>query len=67
MVCGLMIVQGIKEKILSAIGKEPLPMHVIAKNAGICVTTASKYVYILQAEKLVDVKTYGNMKLVKRK
>jgi hypothetical protein len=60
-----MKIPDMKERILMSIGKEPTPIHQIAKNAGVCVTTASKYCYILQAEKKVEIKSFGNMKLVK--
>jgi len=49
------------------IGKEPVPIFEIAKKANTCITTTSKYIYILQAEKRVEVRSFGNMKLVKRK
>lgn len=62
-----MKIPSIKERILANIGKEPLPIYVVAKKTGICITTASKYIYILQAEKRVDIRSFGNMKLVKRK
>ncbi len=42
-------------------------MHKIAKQAGVCVTTASKYCYILQAEKRVEISSFGNMRMVKRR
>jgi len=61
------MVQDIKAKILSAATKEAVPLHVIAKKAGICLATASKYIYILQAENKVAIQSFGNMRLVRRK
>jgi len=57
----------IKEKILSSIGKEATPIYKVAKQAGVCVTTASKYCYVLQAEKRIEINSFGNMKLVRKK
>jgi hypothetical protein len=56
-----------KERILMCIGKEPTPIHIIAKKSGICITTTSKYIYILQAENKIAIQGFGNMKLVRRK
>ncbi len=57
----------LKERVLSAIGKEATPIYVVAKKAGTCVTTTSKYCYILQAEHKIVMTSFGNMKLVRRK
>lgn len=48
-------------------GKEATPIYKVAKQAGVCVTTASKYCYILQAENKITINSFGNMKLVKKK
>jgi DNA-binding IclR family transcriptional regulator len=55
-----------KERILSAVTKEATPIYKIAEQAGVCTTTASKYLYILQAEGKVVLSSFGNMKLVRR-
>lgn len=57
----------IKSRVLAAAGKEPSPIYKVAKQAGVCITTASKYCYILQAENRLEITRFGNMKLVKRK
>ena len=57
----------IKERIFSSINREAAPIHKVAKEAGVSVATASKYCYILQAEKKIDISSFGNMKLVKKK
>lgn len=57
----------VKSRILSSIGREAAPIHKVAKEAGVSLATASKYCYILQAEKKIDIASYGNMKLVRRK
>ncbi|HIG96722.1 MAG TPA: hypothetical protein HA230_00020 [Candidatus Aenigmarchaeota archaeon] len=56
----------LKERVLSSIGSDATPIYEVAKHAGVCVTTASKYCYILKAENKVDITIYGNMKLVRR-
>jgi len=58
---------GIKTKVYSSINRDAEPIHKIAKHAGVCVTTASKYCYILQAENKVAINSFGNMKLVRRR
>lgn len=58
---------GMKEKILMSVSKQPMPIIEIVKKAGVCTTAASKYIYILQAEGKVEVKSFGNMKLVKKR
>lgn len=57
----------LKSRIFSSIGREAAPIHKVAKQANVCVTTASKYCYILQAEKKIDIDSYGNMKLVRKR
>ena len=57
----------IKERIFSSINREATPIYKIAQSAGVSVATASKYCYILQAEKKIDISSFGNMKLVKKK
>lgn len=57
----------LKNRVLSSIGKEATPIYKIAGQAGVCVTTTSKYCYILQAENKVVITSFGNMKLVRRK
>ena len=56
----------VKSRIFSSIGRDATPIYKVAKEAGVCITTASKYCYILQAEKRVDINSFGNMKLVRR-
>ncbi|MBS3050669.1 MAG: hypothetical protein J4400_00780 [Candidatus Aenigmarchaeota archaeon] len=57
----------IKSRIFSSISREATPIYKVAQQANVCITTASKYCYILQAEKKIDISSYGNMKLVKKK
>lgn len=57
----------IKERIFSSISKGATPIYVVARQANVCTTTASKYCYILQAEKRVEISSFGNMKMVKKK
>lgn len=56
----------IKSRIFLSIGREATPIYKVAQQAQVCVTTASKYCYILQAEKRAEITSYGNMKLVRR-
>jgi len=60
-------VNDIKSRIFSSISREATPIYKVAQQANVCITTASKYCYILQAEKKIDISSYGNMKLVKKK
>ncbi len=57
----------IKDRVFSSVTREAVPIYKVARQAGVCVTTASKYCYILQAEKRVEITGFGNMKLVKRR
>ena len=57
----------VKSRILSSVSRDAAPIYKVAKQAGVSVTTASKYCYILQAEKRVEINSFGNMKLVKKK
>jgi len=57
----------IKERILSAVTKEAVPIYKVAAQAGVCTTTCSKYLYVLEAEGKVVLTSFGNMKLVRRK
>ena len=57
----------LKDRILAAVTKEAVPIYKVAQASGVCTTTCSKYLYVLQAEGLVVLASYGNMKLVKRK
>jgi hypothetical protein len=63
---GAVMPRDIKEIIFSAIGRDPVPIYVIANNAGVSVQTASKYCYILQAEGRILMQKFGNMNLVKK-
>jgi ribosomal protein S25 len=54
-----------REKILASLKKsKPLPIYQVAERTGICVSTASKYCHILQAEGKIKMVKFGNMKLV---
>lgn len=57
----------LKTRVSSALKREAVPIHVIAKEAGVSVATASKYCHILQAEKHAEITRFGNMKMVRRK
>lgn len=57
----------VKGRVHSALGKEPLPIKIIAGKCGLSVSTASKYCHILAAEGRAEIRKYGNMKLVRRK
>lgn len=57
----------LKIKVLSSVTKDAAPIYKVAKQAGVSVTTASKYCYILQAENRVSISSFGNMKLVRKK
>ncbi|HLC67474.1 MAG TPA: hypothetical protein VJI12_01195 [archaeon] len=57
----------IKERILSSVTKEAVPIYKVAVQAGVCTTTCSKYLYVLEAEGKVVLTSFGNMKLVRRK
>ena len=59
--------ESLKAKVLSSITRDAAPIYKVAKEAGVSITTASKYCYILQAENRVAISSYGNMKLVKKK
>ncbi len=57
----------IKAMVVSAVKREAVPIHIIAKEAGLSVQTTSKYCHILQAERKVEIEKFGNMKLVRRR
>ncbi len=57
----------LKAMVVSAVKKEAVPIHHIAKEVGLSVQTTSKYCHILQAERRVDIEKFGNMKLVRRR
>lgn len=57
----------LKEKVLSCIKREAVPIYVIAKEAALSVQTTSKYCHILLAEHKVEMAKLGNMKMVKRR
>lgn len=61
------MIEGLKERVFSAIRREAAPLHAVAKEAGLSVQTTSKYCHILVAEKRVEISRFGNMKMVKRK
>ncbi len=63
----IIMVLDLKRMVLASVGREPIPIHGIAKAAGLSVQTTSKYCHILAAEKKVEIDKFGNMKLVKRK
>jgi Mn-dependent DtxR family transcriptional regulator len=57
----------VKERIIEALRRihnEPISKREIARLLNVSPATASKYVDILQAEKRVEVKDYGNINLV---
>jgi predicted transcriptional regulator len=56
----------IKERILSILPNEPLPIYQVAKKVNLTVQTTSKYLHILQAEQKAKMTRFGNMKLVSR-
>mgnify|MGYP001568954002 FL=1 len=57
-----------KERILGVLKRrDKIPIHVVAKEAKLSVTTTSKYCYILQAENRIKMESFGNMKLVSRR
>jgi len=57
-----------KERILGVLKRrDKVPIYVVAKEAQLSITTASKYCYILQAENKVRIESFGNMKLVSRR
>lgn len=57
----------LKEKVLSCIKREAVPIYVIADEAEMSVQTTSKYCHILQAEHKIEITKFGNMKMVKRR
>ncbi len=57
----------LKSIVLSAVKKEAVPIHQIAKQVDMSVQTTSKYCHILEAENRVEITKFGNMKLVKRR
>lgn len=56
-----------KEKILSALGREPKPIYEVAERVGVSIQTTSKYLHILAAENKATMTAFGNMKLVARR
>lgn len=64
-----MINHSIKDSILFSLKKEDfgLPIQEIAKKIGASVQTTSKFCHILEAEKKVAIRKFGNMKLIKLK
>jgi len=55
-----------KELILGAVGKEAEPIYKVAEKANVSVQTASKYLYVLEAEGRIKMEKFGNMQLVRR-
>lgn len=56
-----------KKKILSSISSQPIPIKDVAQRVAMSSSTVSKYCHILEAEKKLEIRKFGNMKLVKRK
>lgn len=56
-----------KKKIISSLSSQSVPIKDVAQRVGMSSATVSKYCHILEAEKKVEIRKFGNMKLVKRK
>jgi hypothetical protein len=56
-----------KKKVLAALSHEAQPIKVVAEKAGLSAVTVSKYCLVLEAEKKVEIRKFGNMKLIRRK
>jgi len=57
-----------KAQILDALKRhDSVPIYQIARYCEISVATASKYCYVLEAERKVKLTSFGNMKLVSKK
>lgn len=55
-----------KKRILSSLSGE-MPIKSLAGKLGLSSSTVSKYCLVLEAEKRVEIRRFGNMKLVRRK
>lgn len=62
-----MLYDEVKGRVHASLGKEPVPIKVIAEKCSLSVSTASKYCHILAAEGRAEIRRYGNMKLVRKK
>ena len=56
-----------KKKVLSALPSGELPIRTIAERLGMSASTVSKYCLVLEAERKIEIRKFGNMKLVRRK
>lgn len=57
----------LKAMVYSAVKKDAMPIHYVAKACGLSVQTTSKYCHILLAEHKVELEKFGNMKMVRKK
>ena len=55
------------KKVLAALASGELPIRTIAERLGMSASTVSKYCLVLEAEKKIEIRKFGNMKLVRRK
>ena len=56
----------VKKRILALAGSEQ-PIKVIAEKLDISASTVSKYCLVLEAEKKIEIRKFGNMKMVKKR
>lgn len=56
-----------KKKVLSALSSGELPIRSLAERLRMSASTVSKYCLVLEAEKRIEIRKFGNMKLVRRK
>lgn len=55
-----------KKRVFSALSGEQ-PIKALAERLGMSASTVSKYCMVLEAERKVEIRKFGNMKLVRRK
>lgn len=56
-----------KRRILAALSGGEQPIKVVAEKLGMASSTVSKYCLVLEAERKIEIRRFGNMKLVRRR
>lgn len=56
-----------KKRILATLSSGEQPIKYLAEKLGMSSSTVSKYCLVLEAEKKIEIRNFGNMKLIKRR
>lgn len=56
-----------KRRVLTALSGSEQPIKALAERLGMSSSTVSKYCLVLEAEKKIEIRKFGNMKLVRKR